>query len=660
MSDVDRQYHESYKPTWGPQSTLLYAMPSNGGLTRSRSSQAKNIVIDQTTSLASAGKNIRFAKFAMKTPVSPIFVGRFHCTADEVLTKSNMETLEHQRTSTTTSIHNAVPCAELQPFPFDGVAKLVPLASSQERSVWLLAHILFDDYDDDLSASVPAAERSKYEHRIRKDRLSRFWQHLVAEPAKQAVTAAPTPEERALAFLSTYNIADACGALIDGKDFRLATLVAQIGGDTIMREDMTSQISHWRRLDMLSEMTEPIRALYELLAGNTCVCEGKKGPLEDRASTFVISERFGLDWKRAFGLRLWYAIRAEEPIEVAVQKFIVNIEHQEKKLPLPWFLEESLRPDQEAHREEGREDLLWGLLKLYAKSKGSNGTLKLADVIMPQNATSNPFDSRLSFQLYHALRTRFSNDSTGIEISSEIADQLAWDFADQLDAAGEWTWSAFVLLHLSDGEQRQRGLQSLLAHHASAIGDSQSQVYRTLIEEFKIPESWIWEAKALHARSVTQDHVQEVEFLVRAKDWEEAHETLCRIVAPRAIIEQDYTTLQEVLAGFEGKHFVHDWGLGGQVYVDFVQLVQGGNAWGKSDIVRRLLGALPAMVKERPGKLGFVETVAVQEMSAVVGRAVLEGKERVILCLWISCPGTGAAADDGPRASRVRGSCISR
>lgn len=527
----------------------------------------------------------------------------------------------------------------MQSFSFDKIAQLVDTKSSHETSVWTLAHILFDEYDDDISASVPAAERSKYEQRIRKDRLSRFWQQLVSESAKRAVIAAPTPEERALAFLSAHNIADACGALVDGKDFRLATLVAQIGGDTIMREDMSTQISHWRRLDMLSEMTEPIRALYELLAGNTCVCEGKKGALEDRASTFVISERFDLDWKRAFGLRLWYAIRAEEPIEVAVQKFIADLGQQERKRPLPWFLEESVGQDQDRGTEQGREDLLWGLLKLYTKSKGSGGPVKLADVIMPQNASSNPVDSRLSFQLYHALRTRFLNDHSGIDISSETADQLAWDFADQLDAAGEWTWSAFVLLHLSSGEQRQKGLQSLLAHHASAIGDAQSPIFKTLVAEFQIPESWIWDAKALHARSVTQDHVAEVGFLVRAHNWEEAHETLCRIVAPRAIIEQDYASLQALLAAFNGKQFVRDWGLGGQVYADFVQLVRGGEARGRSDGLRRLVGALPAMGRERPGKLGFVEMVAVREMSGVVARAVVEGKEKVIHCsCWILSP----------------------
>jgi len=67
--------------------------------------------------------------------------------------------------------------------------------------------------------------------------------------------------------------------------------------------------------------------------------------------------------------------------------------------------------------------------------------------------------------------------------------------------------------------------------------------------------------------------------------------------------------------------------LGGQVYGDYVKLVTGVNTREKSVILQRLLGALPAMVEEKPGKLGFVEMVAVQEMSGVVGRAVLEGKE---------------------------------
>lgn len=67
---MDRHFHESYKPTWGPKSTLLYAMSSKGGLNQSRSNQASDTIVDPTTSLVSAGKDIRFAKFVIATPVS--------------------------------------------------------------------------------------------------------------------------------------------------------------------------------------------------------------------------------------------------------------------------------------------------------------------------------------------------------------------------------------------------------------------------------------------------------------------------------------------------------------------------------------------------------------------------------------------------------------
>lgn len=527
---------------------------------------------------------------------------------------------------------------------FDQFSQLVDgkdQRSNHERLVWELAHILFDDYDDEISTGVPKIERPQLQHRIRKDRLSRFWQRLVQDSATKAVAAAPTAEERAIAHLSANNIEEACSALLEGKDFRLAALVAQIRGSTIMREDIGDQINEWRGLNVLSEFTEPIRALYELLAGNTCVCEGKKGPLEDRAKTFVMSDRFGLDWRRAFGLRLWYAIDADEPIEAAIRKFSKDMEGgNEQKKPLPWFTEQGLEPLWDDERATERVDLLWGLLDLFARGEKLLA-MEIAHTIMPENVSRNSVDTRLSFQLYHALTGRAIGERTMDvdDIDNDPSDKLAWSFATQLEAAGQWVWAAFAILHLSSTRQRHQALQSLIAQHANDIGDTNSAPFRTLRDEFKIPDSWIWEAKALHARSVEQNHIKEVDFLLKAKNWDEAHKTLCRIVAPRAIIEQDYQTLSNLLDGFENKGAVEEWSLGGQVFQDFIALVHEGNDNG----LERLLAALPALVNERPGKLGFMEMVAVQEMSGIVGKRVLEGKRNVsfspspvglCLCSW--------------------------
>ena len=394
---------------------------------------------------------------------------------------------------------------------------------------------------------------------------------------------------------------------------------------------MATQIQAWRDLNVLSEMTEPIRTLYGFLAGNTCICEGKKGALEDRARTFTISDRFNLDWKRAFGLRFWYAILYEEPIEAAVKKFAEDLANDENKKPVPCFVEEGVECPWKDPAMQQRENLLWGLLKLYAADKGAVPAVSIADILLPHNITGNPLDARLSFQLYHALAVRFPENA-----DAEKADHLAWDFSAQLDAAGEWLWAIFAILHLSDREQRQRAIQSLLAQHAAEIPVAQdSQILKTLTEEFKIPAPWIYEAKALYARSVAQDHAREVHYLLQAGNREEAHQTLVRIVAPQCVIEQDYATLQDLLDGFStGKERGNEWETGGQVYEDYLALIKGAEGAEKEQALKRLVRALPSMGKGENAMMeeeGFRENIAVREIASVVADMVGNGEVRVRL-----------------------------
>lgn len=513
--------------------------------------------------------------------------------------------------------------AQLQQTPFADIASLVQPDSEHEKSVWQLASILFDDQDPE-AYGVPAAHKYQYDHRIRKDRLITFWEQLCDSSAKQAVSAAKDAEERAVAHLSAHRVVDACDALVKGKDFRLATLVAQIGGDEIMRDDMEAQIDAWRDLNVLSEMTHPVRTLYSLLAGNTCICEGKKGPSEDRAETFTISLRFNLDWKRAFGLRLFYAILSEEPIEAAVVKFANDIQTDEPKKPVPWFIEDGTEMPWHDPTSPQREDMLWGLLKLYATSKSALPTPSIAETFTPHNTTGNPIDARLSFQLYHALILRFPSAPASAPVQ---ADALTWTFATQLEAAGEWLWALFALLHLSQRQQRDRAIHAHIVQHAADIKtDPDGEYFQTLTETFKIPESWIWDAKALYARTVLQDHMKEVKYLVKAGDWEEAHQVLKREVGPMAVIEEDWEMLGEVLEAFRpGKEGINQWGLGGEVYEDYLTLVTKDiDEVEKEEILNRLLGALPMMAKGV-----FRQMVAVQEISAAVGREFLGMKEKV-------------------------------
>ena len=490
-------------------------------------------------------------------------------------------------------------------------------AATHEKLVWQLASVLFDEISvpDELKQVARAADR------LRKDRLSDFWQKLVDHASTQQVAMARSNEEKAIAALSGHRIADACGHLLNGKDFRLATLVALVGKDS-NKKDIREQLSEWHKQRVLSEFSQPIRAIYEILAGNVCVCDGSKGaPIEDRITSFIISQRFGLDWRQAFGLRLWYGILATEELGAAVEKFDHDlVQDLETSKPQAWYVEQKIPTLWEDAELDKREDLLWGLLRLY-----TFGDCDLEAVIRPENSQLSPVDIRLSWQLSRALTSSGTINYT--EDGDEKADQLTLSFASQLTNEGSWLDAIFVLLHLSSDEARAKSIQDHLAQHASRIGALESQTFTTLTQTYKIPAPWVWEAKALYLRSVKRDPTGEVDCLIRASSFDEAHRTFTKEVAPRTIIERDYDTLRALLGGFRGREEqISLWHIGGGIYSDFLDLLDGLNTASKSvdhTVLHRLLAGLPEVVEESRNP-GFLERVAIETISGVVAKTVVD------------------------------------
>ncbi|KAL8736465.1 MAG: hypothetical protein Q9166_000257 [cf. Caloplaca sp. 2 TL-2023] len=592
MREDNQEWHDSFKPSWGPEATLLYASPTTVRPSDQDAAQTNGPIHNIKTKLVSEGRDVCFAKFTNTPSLTP-------------------SSLSLQKSRTTIVLDQGIPSATPRQIPFKELASTVESSSRIEKSVWDLASILFDELN---SVDFGSAQAPKYEYRVRKDLLSDFWSSICTEKAQKAVTSATSAEERAIAHLTANDIVKACEVLVEAKDFRLATLIAQLPADQIMAEDMASQIKEWRDLCVLSEMTEPVRALYELCSGDVCICEGTKGPIEDQARTFVISQRFGLDWKRAFGLRLWYATRTEESIEAAVKLYHDNINNDEPAKPLPDFVEGTSEHDNEG------EDIHWGLLKLFAASKDAIPSPPLADIVMPRNLADNPVDSRFSFQLYNALSHLFPHSTDQTKV-----DHLSFDFASQLESQGEWLWSIFVLLHLSDPDQRQKVIQNILGHHAVDITpDDTAFPFSYLVSDFKIPARWVWEAKALEARSVAQNYANEITYLQNANNWTEAHQTLCRVVGPQCVIEQDYETLGKLLKGFdEGvERIAEAWQYGGEVYEDYLDVIEGKTTKEQLD---RMLDTLAHLLQSRKGKFGFEEGIAIGEIAGEVADAVAKG-----------------------------------
>ncbi|GKZ89861.1 hypothetical protein AnigIFM59636_001108 [Aspergillus niger] len=627
LSEDDLAFHHSFKPRWGTLNSLLCVKNDMADV------QAGDSAWRHKLSLTSEGRDVALLEF--NTPVEP------------------SEMLDAQRKLTAVSRVDGVPFARLAKADFREFVQASNLVQSDhERLLWQLANILFNDKtEDDISAGVPPNLRSKYIHRIKKDRLTRLWEGIVREKHAQAVAKASSAEERAFYLLCSHRVEEACKVLVASQNFHLATLVAQIARDPTTRTDMAKQIEMWRQNNVYSEMSEPVRALYELLAGNALRSEGKStGALEDRLSTFTFSERFELDWFQAFGLRLWYGITDDEPIEAAVCQFVDDLyEGNEPALPTPLNQEDIV----------DRESPLWVLLKVYATTTG--GASRTANlhpqefpaVLLPESVSGDKQSSRLSFQLCQLLAAAIGRHES-FQVNTAQMDQLVWDYAWELCCSGTLNRALFVLLHLSHASDRERAVKETLARFAPQLpepvtSDGQTNVmWHYLTQDLQLPESWIWVSKALYARD-TGDAAREVDYLVRGKNWNDAHATFCRVVAPTAVIEGDYGTLEMLVSGFgeEPERKVRGWANGGGIYDDFLRLATARS--GKRDATRlaRLVSALVKMgekVSQGSGVEGLEERVAFREMSRVVATWTgHEDSKAIELSSVLSLPLTGDA-----------------
>ncbi|KAI1422546.1 nuclear protein 96-domain-containing protein [Xylaria sp. FL1777] len=599
MNHTDRTWHNTMRPTWGPGGTLIFSTsPSAAAFGRSgRITEKNGLMTIMKGGVVSETQDIRIAKFANEM------------SAKAINTHSKLAQVH---------LIDGIPAVELHPRlslkDFSATSGSKNSAEEHERLVWELASVLFDNVKIplELQAEPEAVEK------LRRENLSRLWESMVDDRTNRAVAMAHTHEEKALAALSGHRVAEACKYLLEGKNFRLATLVSLIGTNDRLKKDLREQLREWQDATVLSEFSQPIRALYEMLSGNVCACEGTKGALEDRAESFLISERFGLNWQQAFGLRLWYAISTDSSIAEAFEKYKEDVEQDKELRPIVWFAQHGISPIWDDTRQDDREDLLWGLLKLYSDSRAD-----LEAIIRPENSQLSPLDYRLCWQLGQALastgRLSFGKNAT------EKADAATISFAAQLTNEGSWLEAVFVLLHLTDPNARARAIQDHLCRHAAFIGNDDSTSFRKLVADYKIPTQWIWHSKALYMRSAKKDAVAEVRCLLRAESWAEAHQTFVKEVAPKTIIERDYDGLADVLQQFEGRHsHVPDWNLGGEIYKAFLQLMGCHRRAEEPSqmLVNSLLEGLPAMHGNTP-EAGVIEYAALTEMAAEVAKIVV-------------------------------------
>jgi nuclear pore complex protein Nup98-Nup96 len=598
----------------------------------------KNGLVEKfATSIVGEHNDVRFAKLSGSAQVSssqaraiPSINGPKTTPSPTLLEQQNCTDISYEQGD----VPRAVTDDDFEFIQFAEVVSLDTPAGRMEQRAWELAHILFDTHRD-IPSSLSGSEKDMYLLRLRKDKVSEFWKKVVRNDVQLHVARAGSVEEKAFAYLTGGLVEEACNALIEGKNFHLATLVAQIGCDKKFRESMSTQLESWRALNNLAEFEDSIRAIYELLAGNTCVCEGQTAAgTENVTATFSFATRFDLDWRRSFGLRLWYGIDPKQDVAEAVLKYLEDLKDgSEEVKPVPWFIEQKAATGWKDEAANTREDLLWSLLQLYG-----GDSFDLAAAFAPESVSGNPLDARLSFQLI----TLFQAQKVGVaaDLGPATIDALASTYAADLAATIETrpialTSAVWVLLHLSDANARQSAVHALLDQHAALLEPRESKIFAGL-RDLRIPDKWMYLSKALYARAVLQDPVAEAQNLLEAGEWAQAHDVVCRTVGPLAVIENDSDQLRELLGGLhdpvrkgKGNKYLDAWAKGAGIYYDFVEMrdleTQKGQRW--KELVAKLTRALERVSTEGglEGK-ELRERAAIQIMGNVVADYAAEGQ----------------------------------
>ncbi|KXT11296.1 hypothetical protein AC579_1664 [Pseudocercospora musae] len=432
-----------------------------------------------------------------------------------------------------------------------------PLASKQnkvdvsESFIWNTASHLWDDVMrlyPDIADGMTATEIDSYTDRMRKDVFCEFWANEMVHGIESQLSAA-TKEEQALFLLTTNDVEAAADVLLDAKNYRLAMQVAQLPGTDDSRALMQGQIDEWRKRNDWSEMSDSIRALYSILAGETCTVQGKNGPKEDRCAEFSIGERFGLSWKQCFALRLLYGGHSD--LKEAVRSYVDDVETgREKPQPVPdWVSDED--------PADGRENVALGLLRVFSGVASRPADLEV--ILDPKTVSGNALHSRLSWQLAVILHVK------GIAtLPDDKLDHLSASFAAELELSGEFVTAVWVLNHLISEKSRKVAIEEVLYRNGGEIPDwtppedgeeyDEDQFvsnFRVLSEVLKVPESDLWASKAQYARAVLGNTRLQAQYLINAGHTSQAQQLVSTIIGPRAIIEEDYEELTAVIQALE-------------------------------------------------------------------------------------------------------------
>jgi nuclear pore complex protein Nup98-Nup96 len=258
---------------------------------------------------------------------------------------------------------------------FASFASLFPSTDrSYEASVFRLGEALFDEISLHLGASITVDIRNQVTSLRRKTALSAWLEDAVIPALEADLRSNPSADSASMAFtlLTGNQIKKAAAAAMDGGYLKLATLISQAGGDFDFREDLKEQLQIWKdeRIDV--HIDEGVRKVYALLAGVVeDVVEGSKGGGLEKCSDVDVTK--GLDWKRVFGLHMWFSEPIDAPIARVFSAYdqLTKSSRRQISQPVPWYTEQATTSPSSSTwnlpSQPSTPDALFSLIRLHAE-----------------------------------------------------------------------------------------------------------------------------------------------------------------------------------------------------------------------------------------------------------------------------------------------------
>ena len=268
---------------------------------------------------------------------------------------------------------------------------------------------------------------------------------------------------------------------------RLASIIAACSTTHESKKCIAQQLEAWEKGECLTFMEENEVLLLQMLSG------GSK-QVFDR-----------LEWKRRFGVFLWYRFASDRPLASVVKAFENFFSHLSSHAP-PAHLTG-------VGSESEEVDFCFHVLKVFADSKH-----EARKMFRPESYGENQLDWHLCWfvrwaiaRLPKRVAASFVRMIPPLATEASVGSALTVRFADQLETLGLWHWAVYIVLVCPDFVHKQHLVGGILDRNVGLSRDvftGQNDDQEAFVESLAVAE-WAWVKGALaNARRLSLQSVK--------------------------------------------------------------------------------------------------------------------------------------------------------